>query len=159
VTNLTVSMNCKIKAVTQYADFNFNSFCRFKGKVLGANSSGIFELGQRTGETISAYFNLMTSNFGIPLQKRIRAVRVRGEAATKLTLTLTDDEGDDTSRDLLFEKEGGHQSEALAYGRRGSKGMHWSIQIANQDGSDFSIDEIRVTPVVLASRRPFRFAG
>jgi len=142
-------------APTQYRGYNFNSFCKFGNAYLGANSSGIFTLDsgdQDNTSEIEAFFELATSDWGIPSQKRIRKMYVSGEFDSDIQLAVYDDE--DNERIFILEPihlSNKQHTQKVTIGRDG-KGTYWMVRIDNINGSDFSIDRIQVIPVILGKK-------
>lgn len=145
-------------ALSQYGNYNFNSMCKFNGAYLGANENGIFTLDSGdlddTAE-IEAFFELVTSDWGIAHQKRIRSIYLGYEADGNLMLTVKDD--DDNQREYLIEPNhfGNKQHSTKLFGDRNGKGRYWMARIDNVNGSDFSVDDIKILPVIL-NRTPSR---
>ena len=142
-------------ALSQYANYNFNSMCKFNGVYLGANSSGIFKLdtGDLDGTSeIAAFFELLTSDWGIENQKRIRSIYVGYETDGQLMFKVKDD--DDNEREYILEPNhvDNKQHGAKLWGDRGGKGRYWMFRVDNVNGADFSVDDIRVLPVVLGKK-------
>lgn len=142
-------------APTQYRGYNFNSFCKFNGAYLGSNENGIFTLDSGdlddTAE-IEAFFELVTSDWGIPNQKRIRSMYLSYETNSDLQLTIYDDEGN--QRTYLLEPihlSNKQHTQKVSIGRDG-KGTYWMVRIDNINGSDFSVDRIQVVPVILGKK-------
>ena len=142
-------------APTQYRGYNFNSFCKFGDAYIGANSSGIFTLdsGDLDGSTeIEAFFEPVTSDWGIPNQKRIRSMYVSGEFDSDIQLTVYDDEENEriyTLEPIHFSNK--QHTQKVGIGRDG-KGTYWMVRIDNVNGSDFSIDRIQVVPIILGQK-------
>ena len=142
--------------LSQYANYDFNSVCKFDGKYIGANDSGIFQLdsGETDADTaIEAFFELIVTDMGIEHQKRIRSAYVGYETNGDLMLTVKDDE--DNERNYTIKPNHiGHmqQTSKVPIGRDG-KGRYWMFRIDNVNGSDFGINSITAVPVVL-NRRP-----
>ena len=141
---------------SQYGNYNFNSMCKFNGAYLGANGSGIFVMdsGDLDGTAeIDAYFELVTSDFGIAHQKRFRSMYIGYEAEGDLILSVTDDEGNERNYNLepTFADLKQH-GQKVGIGRDG-KGRYWMVKITNLNGVDFSVDRIVGIPVILG-RKP-----
>jgi hypothetical protein len=146
---------------SQYAHYNFNSLCRFAGMNLGANDNGIFKLDDGdldysapdTSAEIDAFVELPTSDWGIANQKRIRSAHLGIETNGELLLTLTDDEGIDYRYDVVPDFVANKQhSVRVTAGRNNGKGRYWRIRLDNINGADFSLNNLRVFPVVLGPR-------
>jgi len=151
---LTLAVNLSNTAVTQYCDYNFNSFCEIAGKYYGSNESGIFELtgDDDAGTNIDAFFDLILSDFGISNMKRIRSIYVGGEANGGLTLTIKDDEDNSRLYTLNLTSGNKQSSGKVAVGRDGI-GRYYQIRIDNIGGAYFAIDSIEVLAIILG-RKP-----
>ena len=152
---LGLCLNIEGNQLSQWANYNFNSMCEFNGVHLGASEDGVFVLEDGdlddTAE-IEAFFELVTTDFGISNQKRLRAVYLGYEADGDLMMTIEDDEGNERR----FSVEPNHldnkeHTAKINIGRDG-KGRHWMFRIDNANGSDFSIDNIEAVPVILGKR-------
>ena len=151
---LTLNLNLVNMAVTQFCNYDFNSFCKIGGKYFGANDSGIFEL---TGDddadsNINAFFELILSDFGISNMKRIRSLYVGGESDGSLTVTLKDDENNSRTYNLNLTSGNKQSSAKVSVGRDGL-GRYWQVRIDNVSGVYFAIDFIEVLAVILG-RKP-----
>lgn len=152
--NLTLNINLSNMAVSQWCNYNFNSFCRIGDKFFGANDSGLFELtgDDDAGTYISAFFELILSDFGVSSMKRIRTIYIGGEADGGLALTVKDDE--DNSRSYpLYLTSGNKQSSGKVKVDRDGVGRYWSVSIKNTSGKYFAIDNIEILTTILG-RKP-----
>ena len=151
---LTLSLNLVNMAVTQFCNYDFNSFCKIGDKCFGANDSGIFELtgNDDAGSNIDAFFELILSDFGISNMKRIRSVYIGGEANGSLTLTLKDDENNSRTYNLDLTSSNKQSSAKVSVGRDGI-GRYWQVRIDNVSGVYFAIDFIEVLAIILG-RKP-----
>ena len=145
-----LNVNLSNMAVTQFCNYNFNSFCKIGDKYFGANDSGIFELdGTDDNSTdIDAFFELIVSDFGISNIKKIRSVFVGGEADGKLTLTLKDDEDNSRTYNLRLTSGSKQSSGKVDVGRDGL-GRYWQIRIDNTSGVYFAIDSIELLAIIM----------
>jgi hypothetical protein len=152
---LSLCLGLERVAPTQYRNYNFNSMTKFGDVYLGANSSGLFALDSGdldATDDIEAFFELVTSDWGVPNQKRIRKMHISYETNGDLMLTVKDDDGNQRNYmiDPIHLANKQHTVE-VPIGRDG-KGAYWMIRIDNVNGSDFSIDRIQVVPVVLGGK-------
>lgn len=152
--NFTLNVNLSNMGISQYCNFDFNSFCRIGENYYGASEDGIFSLDGDTdnGENITAFAELPLSDFGISNMKRLRTVYVGGEANGELTLTVKDDENNSRSYALNL-TSGNKQSGAKINIGRDGIGKYWSLRIDNTGGAYFAIDFIEVLAVILG-RKP-----
>jgi len=147
-------LNTRTAALTEYQNFNFNSFARFNGKVLAAGPNGIFVLGRDdtdAGTAISASLRPGVVDFGTTLHKRTPRVYVNGKF-----------NGDNEVRTII--SEGGTRSYLLKDNRlrtiqqrrvglgRGPKSRYWQFEFANRNGADFTLHSLVVKPHVLRRR-------
>jgi len=146
----TLVMEVSNLAVTQYCNFNFNSFCEFNGTVIAASENGLYSLEGTTdaGSAIQASFKLLTSDWGVENLKRIRSIYIGYETKGDLELTTFSDEDNVKVYNLPYHKWN-RQGSNKVNGRRDAQGRYWSIKISNVNGSSFAIDSIDILPIIL----------
>lgn len=151
---VVLNINLSNLAVTQFCNFNFNSFCKIGSKHYGASDSGIFELtgNDDTGTNIDAFFELIVSDFGISNMKRVRTAYIGGQADGRLTLTLKDDEDNSRTYDLDLTSGNKQSSGKVPIGRDGL-GRYWQVRIDNESGAYFAVDSIELLLTILG-RKP-----
>lgn len=153
---LSIATNLKRVASTQYSNFNFNSMCVFNGVALGANEDGIYSLfdaDDDDGSEIDAFFELVTTDFGIPDTKKIRFTYVSLETSGDLKIKFQVDEG--TERTFLVPAKKTGQLQHRTYrvdGRNDLRGVYWRARVENTDGCDFSVDSIETLLMILGIR-------
>ena len=153
--HLGLALNLRQIAPSQYANYNFNSMCKFGDDYIGANEGGIFTLDSGStdaGTNIDAAFELFTTDFGIPSQKRIRSYYIGYETDGRLILKIKDDDNNERPFTLPAEVGGNKQVSAKINPGRDGKGRYWMTRIENVEGSDFSIDTIIATLIVLPKK-------
>lgn len=154
-THLGMVMELALLAVAQYANYNFDAMTKFGDVYLGCNELGIFTLDGSTDDNIDidSFFELLTTDFGIPNQKRIRKIYLGYETSGSLILEIKDDENNVRRYTLAASLDDQRQHGArVAVGRDG-KGRYWSFRLENVDGCDFSVDSLDALVTVLA-RKP-----
>ena len=142
-------------AMSQYANWNFNSMTKFNGQYLGANENGLFVLSDGDLDGVSeipAFFELLTSDWGIENQKRVRSIYVGYETNGRLKFAVKDDDGNETEYILEANHLDNAQHGAKLPGSRKSKGRYWMVKVDNMNGADFSVDNIRILPVILGKK-------
>lgn len=141
---ITIDLNQKNKASSQYLNWNFNSMVRFGDKYLAASDAGLFTIGgnQDNGEAIDAYFIPVTTDFGLSNLKRVRFVYFGFEATSNLEIEITADEEIVRTYEIPTQRTG-QQSVSIPVGRD-IYGRYWSFKIRNTSGCDFSIDKINL---------------
>ena len=152
---LTLCMNRRSRATTQFSNFDFNSMVRFQGKTLGATTSGISIIGEDNtdaGAGIDAFTEFPLSELGTEQQKRIRRVYIGGEfEGNRIKVTIKNDEGN--SRSYFASSSTENQRNAYASIGRDGKGRYWSTRLENVSGEDFSIDAVTLVIVKLGKKR------
>ena len=154
-THLGMSMELALLALTQYVNYNFDAMCKFGDAHLGCNELGIFELTGSSDDNIEidAFFELLTTDFGIPNQKRIRKAYLGYEASGSLVLEVKDDENNIRRFTLENALDDQRQHGVRVSVGRDGKGRYWSFKIENVGGCDFSVDSMNALITVLA-RKP-----
>ncbi len=137
------------RATTQYINYDFNSMVKFGDKYLGACDDGIFELDGDTdnGDYIGAYFEPITTDFGISNPKKVRFIFLGYEAEGDLIATLSADEGNEQSYTVNSQKTG--QQRRKVPTNRNMQGRYIMSRISNVLGCDFALDAMDVTVVVM----------
>ena len=139
----TIVMNVKNRAITEYINYCFNSFCCFNGVYLGACKDGIFPLSgdDDNGTDIDAHIKTATADVGKGQPKKLRDAWIVARKGL-MTFTVIADEGNEFTYNADVENSKLHE-ERVKIGR-GIKGRGFSFILANVDGSDFDIDSIAV---------------
>ena len=145
---LTLDINTKVRATTQYKEFSFNSMVNFGDRKLAASDEGLFSLGGNNdnGSPINAHFELIATDFGMPQPKRLRYLYFGFDSSSDLEVAVKTDDGDERTYDIKANKTG-QQRSRVPVGRDG-RGRYWSLILRNKVGCDFAIDSIYVMPVV-----------
>lgn len=142
--------------VSQYTEYNFNSFCKVGTTYFGASDQGLYTLGGDTddGEDINSSVKTMMLDFGVPYMKRIESAYVGYKADGKLLLKIRS-----VDNGQLVENwyEGaGLTADAPREGYcpvgRGMRSRYWQVELTNVDGSDFELDKLELHPITLSRR-------
>jgi len=144
----TLRTNLKINAGGQYTNYPFNSMCVLNdGTILGAGDDGLFRLccgDDDNGTAIDAYFIPHTTDFGTANKKRCSFSLFQYYADGNLQLSLTGDDettiGPYTVTPVSTE---GRQVRMVKTGA-GLKFRYGKIKVANYEGSNFTIDQIKL---------------
>lgn len=140
-------------ATTQYTNYDFNSMVKFGDTFLGACNNGIddgiFELDGDTdnGDYIGAYFEPITTDFGISNPKKVRFIFLGYEAEGDLIVTLSADEGSEQSYTVDSQKTG--QQRRRVPTNRNMQGRYIMSRISNVLGCDFALDAMDVTIIIM----------
>ena len=154
---LTLGVNLKRAAPYQWHMFDFNSMTMFNGVPIASNEEGIFSLfdaDNDNGADIDAFFELPTSDLGVPNAKQMRRALVSLEASGMMVLKAQTDEQDEKGFRLAPKTIGQKQHKSHDVGmRRDQHGSYWMFRIENRNGCDFSVDNILLTVYVLGMGR------
>lgn len=145
--------NLKVKsATTQYLGFGYNSMVKFAGSFFCANENGLFKVGGNldNGSDITSYFEPATTDFGISNIKKLRCLYLSYEATSTLILTVSTELG--FSETITIPAAVTGQNAKKIPVSRSTRGRFWTFQIKSL-GGDFSIDEIKVLPIILGHGR------
>jgi hypothetical protein len=143
-------LNIRKKALTEYSNFPFNSYARFRGKLLSASAEGLFK---HTGEDgdgdtsteIAALVRTGKEDFDTSYNKRVPRIYVGYKTAGNMRFsTITSQDG---KRTYLLPDNGirGVQQRRVPVGR-GPKSPYWQFELTNVEGADFLIEHIQVYP-------------
>lgn len=164
--HLALNMELSAQRISQYLNYNFNSFCKFGDAYLGAGADGIMVLdddggldnagGPGDATEIYSFFELSTSDFGSDHQKRLRSIYLGGETDGDLKVSIKNDDRNERLSEVNVAYTQNYQHSIKVPVSRSGKGRYWMLKLENVDGADFSIDTIAVVPIIL-NRKPGNF--
>ena len=153
--NKTVCMNTKTLAVTEYINFNYNSYTLFNGKYIALNSTGIFELGGNNDNSSDIIASLRTGTidtYGENVNRLVDGylaffsdgdvlLKTVGDETNERTYTIINASLDDLiyERRIKFEKK--------------IKDRYFSFELSNVSGSSMDIDKLRIAMEPIRKRR------
>ena len=147
-----VRTNLRGSASSKYRNYGFNSMVNFNGGLYGARSDGLFQLASGSTDNtalLPATFTLPTTDFGSPNNKHLRFWYMGLETDGKIQIDLSAEGYHQTMSEVyrISPPKTGHQRIRTPIGRA-IYGRYWVPKVSNVLGSDFSIDEIEVLPIV-----------
>lgn len=145
--------NVKAKSATaQYLNFDYNSMVKFGDDFLCASEDGLFKVSgdSDNGEAITSYFEPGTTDFGISNEKKLRCFYISYEASGNLELTVSTELGFSETISIPASTPG--QKARKETVSRSVRGRYFTFQIKGV-GVDFSIDEIKVLPLIIGHGR------
>lgn len=151
---LILNTNLKsANATTQYHGFQIDSMCKTPSGFFVASPAGLMRYYGETDNTqrISAYFVTATMDFGINNDKRLRYVYLSLESVGDLALTVHTEKVAAQVYPVRVLSGVGQQDVRISIARS-LHGRFWTFSLSNgMTGADFSIDEIKVLPIVRGS--------
>lgn len=152
--SLTLAINLSNGAPSQYTNFDYDGFADIGGEIIGGGQSGIHRLEKLSHDQdqIDAYFKTGLIDFDIENQKRIRSAVLGCETENDMQVKIIDDEDDEESVTLTFDKNSLKLASAKRYSVRKQVGRYYQFKISNIDGSQFSVEDLSVVLIVLASK-------
>ena len=142
---LNLVMNLRNRALTLYSNYNFNSFCRFNEKHLGATSTGIFDLDKGNtdnGDLIK--WNLRTGYLDLEqkVKKRLQQAWLSYKSNGDLIVTVVLPDGTEYEYNLTG-YEVTEEGIRVKFGR-GIKSKYVALDIRNVGGSSITLDTLRL---------------
>ena len=156
-------LNTRKFALTDYTNFNFNSFALFNGQVLACASrgfgvdglaGGVVVLGTQAndnGTAIDARFRTGKADYSSSYLKRVPRAYLNYKADGDIIYrTITNETG---TRSYLLPSNfvAGFQQRRVPIGK-GPKSLYWQHEVENVSGSDFAVKTALVYPVTLRRR-------
>lgn len=142
------ALNLANNALTEYTNFQFNSFAYVGDRLFAAGPAGIVELGTQgddAGTAIDAFVRTGKHNFGTAHNKRVPRIYLAGEFSGSMEVhTVTDADGARAYL-LSWNNTSGLQQRRVPIGR-GPKSVYWQYEIANREGADFAVDALILYP-------------
>ena len=141
---LTICMNRKNRAASQFKNYNFAGLMRFKGRNLACNKEGLYLLGGDKDMTaaISAQFKPLETDFGMNNVKALRFLYFGLDTADEMLVEVTPDDSDDPQEYAIVPSKEGQQRVRIPI-KRTQTGRYFGIEVSNQGGKDFSVDSIQ----------------
>ena len=153
---LSVALNLRRLALSQYGEFNFESMTVFGGVALGVNSDGLYSLfdaDDDNGTNIDAIFETVTTDFGVPSKKKLRRAYIAGETSGNIVFKFKADDGDYKSYTLTPAQLSQLQHRCRLHLQHTQRGNYWMLRVENVDGCDFSIDSVDILTIILGLGR------
>lgn len=147
-------MNTRKGALTEYNNFNFNSYAYFNGQVLACGSSGVVVLGTQdndNGAAITASGRTGKSDYDHSWLKRVPRLYLKHKATGDMVFRTILSESGTRSYLFPYNHTVGFQQRRVPIGK-GPKGAYWQYEWANVAGADFTIQSVLVYPVNLRRR-------
>lgn len=147
------AVNTRNGALTEYANFGFNSFARFNGETLAAGDGGLFSL---TGDNdadddIDSRVRLASMDLDLAELKRIEEALLSYRSDGRMILRVVIEDGQ--TYEYVVEPTGrtGIYQTRVKPGK-GLKLNYITLELANFEGAAFDFDALRILPVALSKR-------
>ena len=142
----TWCLNTRKSAITEYDNFDFNSYTVFQGKVIAANANGLVELGLQDNDAGTAIDAVMTTgqeSFASSLHKRVPRIYVGYSTDGDMRFSTITVEGGTRTYALDYNGVVGTQQRRIGVGK-GPRSRFWQFSVANVNGADFEINDLNV---------------
>ena len=144
------------RPLSEYTNYDFNSFCRVGDTFFAASDKGIFTLGgpDDAGEEIAAMVRTMVMDFGTGRQKRVKSAYLGYTAARELVLKVRSVEDGQMMEQLFAARPMGADAPdtvRMEVGL-GMRSRYWQFELVNVDGADFEVDTLELYPLTLGRR-------
>lgn len=151
------SVSLDNQAVTEYENYDFNSFAVINGEAYGMGAAGIYKLegADDAGAPINSRVRTGLNNLGTALKKRVPNVYVGYTTTGVLALkVVTTDSGVKkanyyTLRPLPKSEVTDNRFDVA----KGLSSVYWQFEIANEDGAGFELDEVRAWRMLTNRRK------
>lgn len=145
-------LNLRNKSLTEYANFNFNSFCTFNGNKLAAGTSGIMILNgsDDAGHSIDIAVDMGNDDFGSPQLKRIHEVYFAGVGSGSHLIEVSSD--GDASTGYEFDLDVDTPKTTKIHTGKGRIGRFWNLVVRNISGSDMTLRQLLVNPDIFVKK-------
>lgn len=145
----TWAMNTRTGAVTEYANYDFNSFAVVGNIAIGASATGLYELmgDDDDGEDIVARLQGGFLQFGGTHLSRLKAayIALRGEGKVYLKIIG----GDDT--ETVYRVDTRDMRSTKVHMGKGLRARYFAYELTSV-GQDFDLDTIEFVPLVMQRR-------
>jgi hypothetical protein len=141
---LSMVMNIKNRALTEYSNYSFNSLCSFNGKSFGATSTAIYELTGDTDTGTLIDWNFRTGYLDLEqkFKKKLKQAWFSYKTDGDLILTVIQPNGESYEYHL----EGIDTTETgvrVKFGK-GIRSKYVALDVKNLDGSTITLDVLKL---------------
>lgn len=150
------SVNTRNAAVSEYDNYPFNSFAIVGGIPFGAGPDGIYRLEGNDDEGAPIHASVYTglSDYGNSQLKKMPAAWIGLTSDGDMVLkVVTSDTG--KKKENWYRMKGrpnGTPVDSRFSPAKGLNGRYWGFEIANIDGADFTLDSLKVWPLIMQRR-------
>jgi hypothetical protein len=141
-------LNTKNYAASEYDNYPFDSMCEIGGRVFAVGPGGLYELtgSSDAGVAISAEARLGASKFKTEKLKRVPAAFANLTGGPMLIKSITPaSDGSKVERWYSMRAvSGAVKRHTRADLGPGIKATYWQLALANKDGADFEVDNLRL---------------
>lgn len=149
-TDITIlSMNTRTFGISEYSNFNFNSFFSIGSRYFGCSKDGVFELTgelDNTNNIAQSIIKTGVSDFDTQQLKATKDcyVYIRSSGDSTLRLIINE-QVDRDGYDIAYDNIDGYHRRRIKVAQ-GLRGTSWQTEFKNEGGSDFSIKQIDLIP-------------
>lgn len=153
------SVSLDNQAVSEYENYNFDSFGVHAGTAYGLGDGGIYRLEGATdaGEAIVGRVRGPLNNLGTALKKAVPAVYIGYTSTNTLGLKVITTDGSTGTKKINLYSLSPIAKQSTTDGRfTPSKGLHsvyWQFELISEEGGQFELDEVRMWRMVLNRRK------
>jgi acylphosphatase len=152
----TIVINSMHAVLTEYTNFNFNSYCEFPvNSFLGAGETGVFKVftgDTDNGDSIDARMEFGITDFSEEARKRLcdGYINYRGDGTLEILVEVDEQDTPDIYNVI-------HDGDMKLHNYRFKtskfrEGRNWRFIITNKDGSNLDINEIALFYDILSRR-------
>ena len=146
----TWAMNTRTGAVTEYQNYEFNSFAKVGDTYVGASATGLYELvgDDDQGLDIAARIKGGFMQFGSTRLSRLKAayIATRGEGEFVLRIET----GDGAVYDYTCSTR--NMRSTKVHMGKGQRARYFAFELISTDGHDFDLDTLEFVPLVVQRR-------
>jgi len=145
-----IVMNQKNFAITEYANFNFNSLVQVGDRIFLASETGLYLMGGENdaGTDIDARVRTVLDDFGSSNIKNVPDAYISCRASENIMVATVEDDGTLSSEQEVICGNPDLKNKKVNFAR-GKKQRYWGVEIRNTNGGTLDIDGIDLNAAVL----------
>lgn len=142
-------MNARTGAVTEYENYEFNSFATLGNRYIGTSSSGLYELLGDTddGSNIIARIKGGYMQFGGTHLSRLGAAYIAATGEGRMILKIITKEGDE----YVYQADTRNGRNTKVHMGKGQRSRYFAFELTTV-GQDFDLDTLEFVPIVVQRR-------
>lgn len=153
--SVTVCIELWNLAISQYTNYSFSALCKFGDIMLGGDGQGLFKILEGStdeGELINGYFVVGPSDFGSENEKRLRRLYFGLKTEGSLLAEVTGSSSQTVKREVVGHKQNLELHNQQVSGGRDIRGRYLTLKVSNDNGCDFTVNEIRAVLIPLSAK-------
>ena len=144
-------LNPRLKGMTTYSNWNFNSYTRTGNKTYATNDTGVYEITgpDDEGDYIDSYMRFAQMSFGTTEMKALEQAYISMGGNGNIVLTIEDQYGTKVYYDFAV-RDNLHMNRIKL--PRGLISKYFTFELMDSESTEFDLDSLELQPIQLSRK-------